>query len=1655
MPNFATIASAIARAKWFVLACCFLLVNLYGASRRPSSGPIAADGAAKEWPASEAGAQEPRGSEALAHAPAASPPAERAAVAARPPEPGPLVVIGIQAESPPFGEPWIRVRLSHPVDPAAFRRSATLTPAADVSVEMHRDHAAGHYAELRGDLRKGNAYALTIRDGLASRDGTARLSKDVERVVAMPDAPPAIRVSMPGRYLSPRGSLRLPMESVNVESYTLTAARIPAHNLVQYAMREGGRYRGFYGRPDEGIRTGAARRDFAAPARKNTVVRHGASLRELLPEDPCGAYVIDLAMDKRNISRRLLVISDIGIVAKQSPGELLVWANSLHTLEAASNATVKAWSSAAVLLAEGRTDSRGLARLATRADKGTRPFMITVENGADLAFLDIGAATAPVVSAADSREYLAEGYEVYLYADRGVYRPGETAHVRAIVRGRHLAMPDKFPVDLEALRPDGRRHSLSSAVLSKAGTAEFSVPWSDFDATGRYALSVKLPGSDRAIGSLAVAVEEFAPPLIAATAQTDRPQYSVGETGRVAVSARYLYGAPAAGNSVSARLMAYPVAFASAHYPDYVFGDAEKTMSELSRPLGMGRLDAHGNGELSFEIADGWQPPSMARGLLTVSVSDEGGRAVTAYAHCDIHAYPHYIGLLRKGPSALRPGDDLLLALAVVGTDGAPSQEQRRLEADLYSVRWNTVLTQETNGRWRYRSERTLNLAHSRQILTHADGQAETSLRIGAGGAYRVAVRDPATGASSSLEFFVGSEHDRWQTRSMEHPGRLRMELDKASYRPGDTARLHIVAPFSGKVLLTVEQDRVLHAEVRSLAANSGTFEIPVGTNLWPNAHVHATLIRAVEPSAMQQVYRAMGTIPLRLDTSEQRLRVAIAVPEEVRPGSLLEPEIRISGPDGQGRQAEFTLAAIDEGICALTDFRLPDPLAYFSTVRRSGSVHADLYAMLLAETDDELVSKRSHTGGDIGSLLRGRLHPVRSRRFKPLALWHGAAMTDADGLARVSLALPEFSGQVRLMVVAVDGRSFGRGQAHVRVARPVTIQPSLPRFLAPGDTCQITVGVHNGAGEETEFTLAIATEGPVRIVGQASSAFRLAANERAQKRYALQALAAAGTARITFRAAPGGERYEETVELPVRPPAPRGVLSATATVPPGEQRDIHLPDEWLDGSASFSLLLSERPAAKLKGALDYLLRYPHGCLEQTVSASFPLLHLEEMQDLFNDNIRIVDLSPMVAAGIGRILSMQHHDGSFGYWPSARARYEWGSVYAMDFLVEAGRNGFPVPADNLAAGLNALRRILSGPVRDAGNVGSPEWSEDAALRAYVCRVLAQAGHPRHDWNARLLEQADFLDADTRLQLVLALAAGGRRRDAWNALTAPDRVAPASPPRKSGSLVSPARTAALRLMALAELAPEDPRTIEAMQRLESLKSQGGAWRTTQENAMAFVAFARYMRAVPKTEHGFRGRLEHAGRQTAFDSDGKSAFLAIPSGGRLTVVNEGPAQLYAAWQASGVPLRPMKQHASGIRIERAFFDLDGKRMEEHRATQGELMIVQLTVDASGTLRDHLVIEELLPAGLEIENARLSAAPSANRNRDATTMSVRHLDIRDDRLVVFPEALAGRWTFRYSARAVTPGTFALPPAAVEAMYDPAVASRAGAGTFIVESW
>jgi hypothetical protein len=1561
---------------------------------------------------------------------------------------------GLEPETPGFGDTELRLLFSAQADAAGAETRIGVSPPVRFAVEP-LDTWRGGGLKLTGPFRAGAVYTVSLKPDLRSTTGI-ELGEAIVRTVQFPDRPAALTIRQPGRYLSPRASLEIPVAAVNVRRFTAELTPVLEHNLVTLARSEERAWR--VDSPD-------TVEDLAG--RSHTVTNEvsggvneecpaAVRLRDLCDGPPRGVYHLSLRNAAPGVWQgnddRLLVVSDLGLTARTTADGVWVWVVSLVAAQPVAGAEVRLFARNGTELERRVTGPEGLVFLPCKPAEGEAPaLLLTARLGDDLTFLKLAGDPVAQGGERDGRAYLDAGkLEAALFTARGVYRPGETVHAQALVRDASQRAPEPFPALFRLVRPDGRVYRDLPAMLNAFGAAETELALPDFLPTGRYTLQVVLPGSFTVLGQTAFSLEEFVPPQIRVAVEPPTGTLFAGTNYAFAVSARNLFGGPAAGLRAQGAMSVTAVPFAPAGWQDWSFGDPEKSFEHIWTRVGECPLDGEGRGSFDVETHAAWRPPAALRVMHEVSVTEVGGRSVSGYAAVTLHAYPFYIGLRRATEGALRVGEEQRVRVVALAPDGRPAADAA-LTVKLLRAEWSSSLVKAAGGRYEWQSRRTLTAVRE-DSLTAGGQPREYAFSAPAAGEYVLQFAHPASGASASLRLFAAEPGSWWTEWSRERPDRVELTPDRESYRPGDTARVAIKAPFAGLALFTVESDRVLTQRVVRLSQNTAELEVPVRTEYAPNVYCAVTLLRPAGPEKVWSAHRAAGVARLTVTPPDRRLEVRLEAAATNRPSERVTVRVAVTDEAGAAAAGEVVLAATDEAICMLTDYRTPDPLRdVFLAARRHGVALRDLYADLMPIIEEQAAGA-ARAGGDGGgaeSALRKRLNPIRATRFRPVALWAGRVSVGTNGTAEIPLDLPEFSGELRVMALAYDAGRIGSASRPLTVRRALVVRPSLPRFLATGDRCEAAVELHNGSGRDLPVRLRLLTSGPLSVEDAATNDFtRVAAGAALTLRFPLRAGDLPGVAQCAVTAEWPGDAYRETIEMAVRPAGGLRTHALAGVVEPGAAVALSAPSNWLAASVAAEVRVSGMPALRLGRALDYVLHYPYGCLEQTVSGAFPLLYAADLaQRMLPGSAQRSDVEERIAAGVLRVLSMQQSDGSFALWPQMRGNDPAATLYAAHFLVEAQRAGFPVPADRLNVVLEWVEGWLE---REAGtDLQSETWRRDMQERAYACHVLALAGRPARGWTARLRESAPHLTYAARTHVAAALMLAGEPREATTLMGGlglpPERPVGAA----RGMNDSRTRDAALLLAAWLDADPARQEAVTLARFLEA-SQRDGHWGNTHDNAMALLALGKYAQRVPEDRRPFTGSFTPAAGPAAAVSSTQDLRWASQPGahaGPARLTNAGPGRMYYAARYEGVPARGAAEEAdNGLRLRRAFHSAGGEPLDPAALRQGDLVIVRLSLDTAGRELDNVVIEELLPAGWEIENPNLSTSKTFGWLEKQADAAVRR-EIRDDRLLLFTGRCSGSNDLYYAARAVTPGRFVYPPTTAACMYEPEIRSVSGA--------
>ena len=1443
---------------------------------------------------------------------------------------------------------------------------------------------------------------------------------------AVTNRQPVVDFAHGGRYLPPVGARAVAIRSVNVARVHAEIRRVPAANLVQMLALEEGAYRHIRRRwyeSDaqkeefvESLSTEPSTCEIVAANRLNEeetnrlafVSRERAPALDGVAADGNGIYL--LMVRRADVARRdssswweddedrqlfnparyrVVCVTDLGLSVRQTSEGLAVWVTSFTTGRPVAGAAIDVYSTANIRLGTAVTDENGWCRLAVA--EGGEPFAVvaTAADGGDMSFIALSGSTSveESVEVRGRETYLAPAdCTAFVWSERGIYRHGETIFLHAILRNGAGVAPPPFPVEVQLVSPKGNVLARETHVPDAFGalsTTSFAVPAEQM--SGRWQLLVKVPGEKGVtLGSRVVKIEEFAPPqirvkaaVVAAEGAAPRPQDFAFD-----VTAEHLFGGAAAGLRCEGAVVFEDVAFAPDGWRGYTFGDETRGLKPNFRRLAADRLDERGACRFAAPLQkETGLPRAAVRCTAQGTVFEDGGRPANARARVVAHYYPYYIGSpltewLRK-PETGRP----VVALACVAPDGRRLGETKRLTATVERIDTVYSCSRTREGWMTWTCDRVrVPVGGALAVTATPDGDVELELPIDACGDYALTVRDPETGVCFSKSFYLSDWGDAAVRAPLANPTVVTVAPDKPFYRVGDVPRLVVKSPFTGTALLTVCRDDLVHAQVFALDQATGEIDLPPVTHAWaPNVEVHLSVVQALAAGTDHLAVRAHGDATILVRPAERELAVQVA--PELRDRTLTAA---VTAPGA--RRAVVTV--VDEGINLLTDERTPDPLAFFARPRRAADdTLYDLYSRLLPVLDDDTLRIGGvKTGGDVGAELLGRVSPVPTRRFTPLARWQADIELSDDGAGAATFALPEFAGELRVTAVAYSATATGSAATRQKVVPKLIIQPDAPRFVAPGDAFEASLPLVNRSGGAGEVVYSVAgTAGTVTLKDGETRVLRVRVTAPPQP----------GEMELAFTADGFGEHHDAVIPLPVRPAVAWREQAGVEVLAPGQARDFAA----YASDGRFTYAVSSSRLGELRAALTWLADYPHGCLEQTSSRIFPLLTADGIlaaQSPVAD--RVADY---VAAGVRRVESMIRAT-DFVMWPDCNSA-PWDrevSLYAAHFLVEAERSGARLKPASRQQVLKFLRAWALSPTN--------------SISAYACHTLALARAADKDRMLHLYDRRADLGLLDRARLARAFVAVHDRPRATALLAGAD--APSS-----------VKEAAFLLLAQLELDRGDARIPALARYLEANRDPTRfSWGTTESNAHALLALGAYYATLPLVE----GRPEIA-----------------RDGATLTNVGDGTA--FVSWRSLTLPdASTVTNEARELAIERTFLTADGAAADLGDLHRGDLLFVRLKLK-SAVERDYadLVIEDLFAGAFEpVHDAPAAGLPDW----------VMRTDARDDRMLVFSKKFRlGRneeVVYTYPVRVVSSGVYALPAVAVEAMYQPRLAARFGAGRVVV---
>jgi len=1523
-------------------------------------------------------------------------------------------------------------------------------------------------------LKHGERYEIQLKAGLPSDIGE-KLTKTIDVAIYVPDRKPAVRFTGRAYVLPSRGQQGIPLVSINTAAVSIEIYRIGDRNLAQTLQNDDlSRQLSVWdvetiqNRNGEKIYAGELPVTSKLNAEVTTAVPVGDAVGTLKP----GAYVmvakplLKSAGHENQVATQWFIVSDLGLTAFSGSDGIHAFVRSLADTSPVAGTKVRLVARNNEVLATSETDAKGYVRFAAslaKGEGGLAPAILIAEKagGAEYAFLDLTTAAFDLSDRGVKGRDAPGALDAYLYTERGVYRPGETVHLAGIVRdGTGNAVTT--PMTLIVTRPDGVTHRSIAVTDQGLGGRTTELALTSAAQTGTWRARLHADPTAAALAQVSFLVEDFTPERLDMTLTAPEGALRPEVTKSIKVAGKYLYGPPAADLALEGDIIVKPSAGGLAGFDGYQFGLADEAINPVRQPLEhLVNTTADGTADVPVLLP---AIPETARPLeaqVLLRLREPGGRSIERSLTMPVMTPRSRIGIkpmFKAQDLGDETGKEAAFDVIHLGSDGNRSA--------ITGAKWQLVRLETSwqwyarDGLWSYEAVTFTRKVASGTIDIGADAPAAISAAVGFG-RYRLEVTTAGADATASsyafsAGWFVSGDNP-------DSPEVLDVALDKATYNPGETARLRVASKYAGRALVAV-LSADLH-DVREVQVAKGDNEVTleVGKDWGAGVYVTALMYRPMDEALKRMPSRALGLAWLGIDPKPRTLSITIDAPEKVKSGSKLEVPVSLSGLQ-PGEAARVTVAAVDVGVLNVTRYKTPAPQDWFYQQRKLGTEIRDFYGRLIDGMRAERGSLRS--GGDGGGPEIQGAPPTE----EILSLFSGIVSVDANGKAIASFDMPDFNGAVRLMAVAWSGDKVGSADKMVIVRDEVAVTLTTPRFLTLGDEARLTLDLHNVEGPTALYQLTV-ERSPADIEDApkqriADKTLDLKAGARHVERVALKPTDVGLFTYDVRVAGPNGIDVKRRLTIDVKPPAgdiKRTTVARIAAKGGSLTLSKDLIADLIESRTRINLSAGPQARFDVPGLLTSLDRYPYGCAEQTVSRALPLVYANAVASRIGIGTDKA-LKERVQKAINHVFSMQDSSGAFGIWGPSEPDL-WLTAYVTDFLTRTREAGFEVRADAYGQAIDRLQNFIAY-AQDFENGG-----ED---RAYALYVLARNGRApigelRYYADTRLER---FSTPLAKAQLGAALAMMGDKTRAERAFSA--AIAALDMPNANvsrGDYGSALRDGAALVALAAEVGmakEEAPRLVDVIAKAYTERG----YTSTQEQAWLLLA------ANALADEAAAARLTLGGAPLQAPIFRPLTPAQISEGNGLVLSNEGEAAIDVVVSVIGAAMTPEPAVSKGFTVTRTYYTLDGRQIDLGSATGGTANLAQNerlvavvkveTREAGG----RILLVDRLPAGLEIENPRLvQSGDIKSLAWLAGTLTPEHSEFRDDRFVASfnlfnvqqqqsgsadstgeTEGPLRTATAAYVVRAVTPGKFVHPAATVEDMYRPELYARTAAGTLSI---
>lgn len=1473
---------------------------------------------------------------------------------------------------------------------------------------------------------------------LIKNDKKRGLDEDWSKVFEIPSNIPSVKFINKGVILPSTNGMNIHFQSINFAKVEVRARRIYENNILQYLQNNSLNTTDSYISNVSRIilDTTIVLGDPASDKLKNVAI-YGLNLTELINPQKGAIYKIEIRgrepiveIDSEDYwesdyyfgtysdyADRVtnILASDLGVIAKGSDsGKYTFAVTNLITTDPVSSANVKVYNDVNQLIGEGSTGSDGVVSIQLKDNPltaivslGNDKTYVKLQNGNSLSLSNFEVGGTAVKG----------GQKGFIFGERGVWRPGDDIYITFISMSTESALPANHPVTAVLNNPQGQ--SVRTIVNNSGSDGLYTFKFAtDINApTGNWEVVVTAGGQKY---TKQVKIETVKPnKLLINLSLNDKPIPANSIRGDMSV--KWLVGNPASNLQTRVEVALKRGRTSFPKYNNYVFEDLSRSFTSETKELVKGMTDQNGDFNFNVALDKSREIPGFMNAVFTTRVFEKSGDFSIDSYQTLISPFETYIGMNVPekenswGEMYIDKNATHSVNLVALNASGAVALKQVPLRVEIYSMGWSWWWGSSYDGLASYSQDSYNKPLKILDIsLKNGTGQFELDLQNEDSGFYFIRVVDRNGGHATSKVVMSSYSYDGSMGSGQTAAAKLATSLDKDTYKVGETANLTIPSALGSKAFVSIEKgESALKTFWIDCKGSSTTIPIALDASMTPNVYASITLIQPHNNKANDAPIRLFGVQRINVEDDATHLNPAIIIDDEIKP----ETDVTLTIKEKNSRAMSYVIAIVDEGLLSLTRYKTPNPWDAFYATEALGVRTWDLYDMVIGAYGARMEQLFAIGGDGESNLLTPN---SKAERFKPVSIFMGPFTLKAKGSDKHTISIPQYIGNLRVMVIATNGKAQGSAEKNVAVKKPVMVQATMPRVIGTEEEMVVPVTVFTTQNNVGKVSVKIETNDYLTVMDGNTQDVTMNAVGEKLVYFRLKASANEGVGEVKTSAKCSSDSSQEDISIDVRNPNPQTTISQTVYLKENESKSMKMELIGKAGSTTAKVEASTLPPIDLDFRLKYLSGYPHGCIEQTISAVFPQLYLGKIKTLSNDEAQRNENN--IKAAIAKLPLFAVSGGGFTYWPGTAAYSSvsfWGTAYAAHFMIEAKEKGYSIPSD--------LQKNTIKYLRD--RIASKDFS--TVERAYAAYVLSLSGDaPRGAMN-KMREEIANMPNSAGWFLAAAYASDNKKDVARNIIDKISKRAEDVYNPFSYSFDSDERLLSTTILTYNKLG-EQSKAFKSVETLSKMLNDRNHYMSTQSTAWALNAISDYCGNSAKGGVNVAFKADKHNISLSDDKSFVDADIPIDNSKSVAVemTNKSGSPAYVILSSTGIPEKGEEiVHSNGLKMTITYTSSDGTAIDPSNLEQGTDFAINVFVLNTSTTVDYtnLVLSQIFPSGWEIRNDR---------------SEYYYQDFRDDRVYsYFNLKRSSSISIKIRATAAYKGKYYLPSTICEAMYDASV--------------